>query len=276
MEGEKIEIKQAKGRPMLTWVGKRPLRYVTAFPAQHIESFDLGGDAEKQSGEAWNDWPSAYPKGGLLFHGDNKEVLAHLLANGFRGKVHLIYIDPPFNTGVDYIRKVTPRGMKIEKMEGETYSFTEQIQYSNNWHIDAYLQFLYERLQLAREMLTEDGMIFIRMDVHFGYYLKMIADEVFGQDNFQNEIVVNRIKKNVTEKGRRTIPNAVDYLYIYFKSLQAEYKNVLRQLPKAKPGYWHAMDSAGIPGPRQVIIEGKTYLPTPGRHFSFTQDQEIS
>jgi len=273
VENEKMEIKQARGRPMLTWIGKRPLRYVAAFPAQHIESFDPIDDAEKRIGEIWNDRPSVYPKGGLLFHGDNKEVLAHLLASGFRSKVNLIYIDPPFNTGVDYIRKVTPRGMKIEKLEGEGYSFTEQVQYSNNWHIDAYLQFLYERLQLAREMLTEDGIIFIRMDVHFGYYLKMIADEVFGQDNFQNEIVVNRIKKNVTKKGRRTIPNAVDYLYVYFKSLQAEFKNVLRQLPKTKPGYWHNMDSPEIPGPRKLTLGGKTYYPSPGAHLKFPQAQ---
>jgi DNA modification methylase len=273
VESKKIEIKQASGRPMLTWVGKRPLRYVTAFPAQHIESFGRTDDNDRLTAETWNGWPSVYSKGGLLFHGDNKEVLAHLLANGFRGRIKLIYIDPPFNTGVDYIRKVTPRGMKTEKMEGAGYSFTEQIQYSNNWHVDAYLQFLYERLQLAHEMLAEDGIIFIRMDVHFGYYLKMIADEIFGQDNFQNEIVVNRIKKNVTEKGRRTIPNAVDYLYVYFRSLQAEFKNVLRQLPEVKPGYWHGMDSPEIPGPRSLTLAGKTYYPSPGTHLKFPQAQ---
>ena len=106
----------------------------------------------------------------------------------------------------------------MEKVEGEAYSFSEQIQYANSWHIDAYLQFLFERLQLAKELLTQNGMIFIRMDVHFGYYLRLLADEIFGQDLFENEIIVNRIKKNVTKKGRRTIPNAVDYLYVYSKS----------------------------------------------------------
>ena len=69
-EGQKIEIKQAKGRPMLTWVGKQPLRYVTAFPAQHIESFSAG-DMEPDP-ELWHEWPDSYPKGGLLFHGDKK------------------------------------------------------------------------------------------------------------------------------------------------------------------------------------------------------------
>jgi hypothetical protein len=115
-ELKKVEIKPAKGRPMLTWVGKRPLRRVTAFPAQHIETFapnhTLAPPAGRGQGEGptWSDWPDRYPKGGLLFHGDNKEVLAHLLAEGFRGKVNLVYIDPPFDSGADYVRKVSLRG----------------------------------------------------------------------------------------------------------------------------------------------------------------------
>jgi len=259
MEKTEVKITAAKGRPMLTWVGKRPLRHVTTFPAQQIETFNPAGESSDQSG--------------LLFHGDNKEVLAHLLANGFRGKINLIYIDPPFNTGVDYVRKVTLRGVKMEKLDGEGYSFTEQVQYANSWHVDAYLQFLFERLQLAKEMLAEDGIIFIRMDVHFGYYLRLIADEVFGQDFFENEIIVNRIKKNVTEKGRRTIPNAVDYLYVYRKSGESEYKDVLRKLPETRPGYWHNMDSPGIPGPRSLTLGGKIHYPSPGTHLKFPQEQ---
>jgi len=196
-DGQKIEIKQAKGRPMLTWVGKQPLRYVTAFPAQRIETFSAWDIATYS--EVWSDWPMSYPKSGLLFHGDNKEVLAHLLANGFREKIKLIYIDPPFNTGVNYIRKVSLRGMRMEKIEGEGYSLSEQIQYENSWHTDIYLQGLYERLQLGKELLANGGIIFIRLDVHFGYYLRLLADEIFGRDSFQNEIVVNRIKKNVTK-----------------------------------------------------------------------------
>ena len=179
--------------------------------------------------------PKITQRGGLLFHGDNKEVLANMLANGFRGMVDLIYIDPPFNTGVDYVRKITLRGFKMEKMEAEGYSFTEQIQYQNNWHLDAYLQSLYERLQLANELLSNKGIIFMRMDIHHGYYLRILADEIFGQTNFQNEISVNRIKKNVTEKGKRTIPHALDYLYVYFKGEEAEYRNVLKTLKEKNP-----------------------------------------
>ena len=118
-----VTIAPAKGRPMLTWVGKQALRHVPAFPAQHIETFDPSGDAAKRGDELWADWPKKYPKGGLLFHGDNKEVLAHLLANGFRGKVKLIYIDPPFDSGADYVRRVTLRGPSgTAKIAGEGYA----------------------------------------------------------------------------------------------------------------------------------------------------------
>ena len=119
-----VKITAAKGRPMLTWVGKRPLSRVTAFPAQHIETFaptapsPLAGEGRGEGG-LWKDWPSAYPKGDLLFHGDNKEVLAHLLANGFRGKVNLICLDPPFDSGADYVRKVSLRGPKGTAKLGE-------------------------------------------------------------------------------------------------------------------------------------------------------------
>lgn len=96
MSKQTVKIKEAKGRPMLTWVGKRPLRQVTAFPAQKVETFDPTNEADKRDG-------------GLLLHGDNKEVLAWLLANGYRGEVNLVYIDPPFASGADYVRKVRLR-----------------------------------------------------------------------------------------------------------------------------------------------------------------------
>ncbi|NCO43877.1 MAG: site-specific DNA-methyltransferase, partial [Armatimonadetes bacterium] len=131
---------------MLTWVGKRPLRHVTAFPAQLVERF-----TPPQS--AICNRQSEIPEG-LLFHGDNKEVLAHLLANGYRGKVNLVYIDPPFDSGADYVRKVSLRGLSgTAKLEGETYTLGEQIQYTDIWANDNYLQFMYERLLLLKELL---------------------------------------------------------------------------------------------------------------------------
>ncbi|NLW07142.1 MAG: site-specific DNA-methyltransferase [Clostridia bacterium] len=188
---EQVHITPAKGRPMLTWVGKRPLSHVTVFPAQHVETFDpVESGGEQAENETWEDWPERYPQGGLLFHGDNKEVLAHMLANGFRGKVKLIYIDPPFDSGADYVRRVRLRGATgTAQIDGEDYSLGEQIQYEDIWANDNYLQFMYERLLLLKELLAEDGSIYVHMDSHRGHQIKLVLDEVFGPASFQREII---------------------------------------------------------------------------------------
>ena len=188
-----VQIKPAKGRPMLTWVGKRPLRNVLSYPAQLVETYCKENQFTESQAKLWQDWPADYPKGGLLFHGDNKEVLAHLLANGFRGKVKLIYIDPPFDSGADYVRKITLRGAsETAKVDSEGYTIGEQIQYSDIWANDNYLQFMYERLVLLKELLSEDGSIYLHCDWHKTHYLRCLMDEIFGADNFRNEIIWKR------------------------------------------------------------------------------------
>jgi hypothetical protein len=153
-----VKLTPAKGRPMLQWVGKKPLSRVTAFPAQLAETFDPSGELATLHGEH---------RTGNLYYGDNKEVLAYLLANGYRGKVDLIYIDPPFDSGADYVRKVTLRGKSaLAKLEGESYSLGEQVQYTDIWANDNYLQFMYERLILLKELLREGGSIWLHCDWH--------------------------------------------------------------------------------------------------------------
>jgi DNA modification methylase len=189
----RVEIKPAKGRPMLTWVGKKPLRYATAYPAQLVESFSAAPPSALGKGVgglgSWPDWPKDLPLTGLLFHGDNKDVLAYLLANGFRSKVKLIYIDPPFDSGADYVRKVEFRGAKTEKLDSEGYTLGEQIQYADIWANDNYLQFVYERLLLLKELLSEDGSIYLHCDWHKVHQLRFLLEEVFSSENFRNEIV---------------------------------------------------------------------------------------
>ncbi len=187
-----VEITAAKGRPMLSWVGKRPLSRITPFPAQHIETFDATGNAVStaETPDLWADWPGRYPHGGLLFHGDNKEVLAHLLASGFRGKVDLIYIDPPFDSGADYVRRVRLRGATgTAKLDAEGYTLGEQIQYEDIWANDNYLQFMYERLLLLYELLTERGTLYLHSDWHKNQHLRCLLDEVFGLQACLSEIV---------------------------------------------------------------------------------------
>jgi adenine-specific DNA-methyltransferase len=217
-EKKEIKISAAKGRPMLTWVGKRPLRHVTAFPAQNVETFAPVKEISEASKtpEIWKEWPAAYPKGGLLFHGDNKEVLAHLLANGFRGKVKLIYIDPPFDSGADYVRKVQLRGSAgTAKIEGESYTLGEQIQYTDIWANDNYLQFMYERLMLLKELLAEDGSLYLHCDTHRTHHLRCLLEEVFGPENLRNEIIWQRFNFRADGKKFGTVH---DTIYLATKS----------------------------------------------------------
>ena len=228
-----ITIKPAKGRPMLTWVGKRPLRNVTAYPAQLVETYNSQSAITNPQSSIWHDWPSAFPQTGLLFHGDNKDVLAHLLANGFRGKVKLIYIDPPFDSSADYIRKVTLRGAGgTAKLDGESYALGEQIQYTDIWANDNYLQFMYERLLMLKELLGEDGNIYLHCDWHKGHMLRCLMDEVFGADNLKNEIVWRYSKYQM--RGMSRFVNNHDVLYWYSKGNESTYNLVTEKLDEPK------------------------------------------
>ncbi|HQI27035.1 MAG TPA: site-specific DNA-methyltransferase [Sedimentisphaerales bacterium] len=198
---------------MLTWVGKRPLKRVTAFPAQLVETFNPLG--------AKGDWQN------LLFHGDNKEVLAWLLANGFRDKVNLIYIDPPFDSGADYVRKVQLRGASgIANIDGEAYSLGEQIQYTDIWANDSYLQFMYERVLLLKGLLATNGAIFVHVDPRRAHHIQCLLDEVFGQDNFQNSICWKRSPFAGSSKARaHRYPANHDVIFFYSKSDDFTFKH---------------------------------------------------
>lgn len=210
-----VAIARAKGRPMLSWVGKKPLGRVTAFPAQAVERFSAtdAAPAPALGAADWSKWPQDLPQGGLLYHGDNKEVLAHLLANGFRGQVKLIYIDPPFDSGADYVRKVQLRGPKgTVKIDGEDYALGEQVQYTDIWSNDNYLQFMYERLLMLKELLSEDGALYLHCDPSRNSYLRLLLDEVFGPDAFVNEIVWQRLSAH-NDAGRYGIIHDTIYYY---------------------------------------------------------------
>ena len=174
-DGDKVRIAQEKGRPLLQWVGTRPLREVRSFPAQLVERFAPEAPAGAVSADVdWSDWPARFDRGGLLFHGDNKEVLAHLLANGFRGKVDLVYIDPPFDSGADYVRKVQLRGASgSARIDGESHTLGEQIQYTDILANDNYLQFVYERLLLIKELMAPTGSLYVHMDSGRGHQIKV-------------------------------------------------------------------------------------------------------
>lgn len=133
------KVEQAKGRPLLQWVGKKPLESVQFYPAQETEVY---GDKEAKD----------FNK---LFWGDNLQVLSHLLKE-YRGKIDLIYIDPPFDSKADYVRKVQIKGQKYAGVEQGLF---EEKQYTDILEKDEYLQFMYERLLIMKELLSEKGML---------------------------------------------------------------------------------------------------------------------
>ena len=158
-----------KGFPELRWTGKRPYRSTQYYPAQLRESY-----GEEQSG-----WINK------IFWGDNLQVMSHLLKE-HRGKIDLIYIDPPFDSKADYKKKIDVRG--VGKAESDSSTFEEK-QYGDIWTNDEYLQFMYERLILLRELLSDSGTIYLHCDWHKAGFLRCMMDEVFGSNNFINEIV---------------------------------------------------------------------------------------
>ena len=193
MKKTPLKITPIKGRPMLHWVGKKSLDVVRNFPAQLCESVGVENPPAEPSYKEFIKCDD-----NLLFHGDNKEILSSLLIAGFRGKVDLIYIDPPFDSGADYVRRVKLRGMgngngngngNGGKIAGEDQTTIEQAQYEDIWANDNYLQFMYERLILIQELLSDQGSIYLHCDWHKSHHLRFLLDEVFGADNFVNEIV---------------------------------------------------------------------------------------
>ena len=184
-----------KGFPELRWTGKRPYRSTQYYPAQLRESY----------GHGQNDWINK------IFWGDNLQVMSHMLKE-YRGKIDLIYIDPPFDSKADYKRSIEVRGVGATESDSSTF---EEKQYGDIWTNDEYLQFMYERLTLIRELLSDKGSIYLHCDWHKAAHLKLLMDEVFGADRFLNEIAwcYQGTGKTVTQYKRKH-----DTLLFYSKS----------------------------------------------------------
>lgn len=156
-----------------------------------------------------------------LIWGDKKYVLPSLLPE-FAGKVNLIYIDPPFDTGANFSFTATiPQHDEDE--DGADISFTkqpsviEQKAYRDTWGrgLDSYLQWFYETAILLRELLAEDGSIYVHLDWHVGHYAKAVLDEVFGYENFRNEIVW---KRSTAHSDSGKFGNLHDVIFFYSKN----------------------------------------------------------
>lgn len=209
-----------KGYPELRWTGKRPYTATQYYPAQLRESY----------GEATNGWMNK------IFWGDNLQVMSHMLKD-YRGKIDLVYIDPPFDSKADYKKKIKLRGRSV----ANDSSVFEEKQYGDIWSNDEYLQFMYERLILLRELLAESGCIYLHCDHRRVSHLKCIMDEVFGVDAFLNMIAWRR----QIPRGRKVdavyYSFSADYILIYAKTKQFKWhkqeKEILISIAEAEKKY---------------------------------------
>ena len=173
------------------------------------------------------------PWANRLIYGDNLLAMAALLAGddttpSLRGKVDLIYIDPPFDSKADYRTKVTLPGIELEQKP----TVIEQFAYSDTWSdgTASYLAMMTPRLILMRELLADTGSIYVHLDWHVGHYVKIVLDEVFGKDNFQNDITWIRTASHNDTTGK--YGRTKDSLFFYGKT--TNYPFAKQYLPYSK------------------------------------------
>lgn len=155
-----------------------------------------------------------------LVYGDNLLVMQGLLAGdsasgleSMRGKIDLIYIDPPFDSKADYRTKITLPNININQKP----TVIEQFAYADTWKDGtvSYLKMIYPRLALMRELLSEKGSIYVHIDWHVGHYVKILLDEIFGKQNFVNEIVWHYEKWTA---GSKSLQKNHDVLFVFKKA----------------------------------------------------------
>jgi DNA modification methylase len=173
------------------------------------EGKHIGYDSHKisQDLECNNEWLN------MLIMGDNLSVM-HSLLDNFTEKINLIYIDPPFATGSYFNSKI-----HIGEGNSKRKSFTiNRMAYDDNWRegINSYLNFMYERLLVMRKLLTSNGSIYVHLDWHLVHYVKIIMDEIFGSENFRNEIIWAYPAASV--KTRNFFIRSYDTILFYTKS----------------------------------------------------------
>lgn len=209
----------------------------------------------------------------LLIMGDNLPALKTLLSEyGMGGKVDLIYVDPPFATGCVF---------KVGDGRTSTMSSSldDEVAYSDDLSGGEFIEFLRERLVLARELLSERGSIYLHTDCKVGHYIKVMMDEVFGSSNFRNDIA--RIKCNPKNFDRRAYGNIRDMVLFYSKSKEPVWNSP--KLPYTDDDiekYFNRTDSDGrryltvslsAPGETKDGATGgafKGVMPPKGRHWT--------
>jgi DNA modification methylase len=182
----------------LQWPGKRLSVEIGNPAARLVERFST---------------PQSQP--GLLLHGDNRDSLSWLLAQGYGGKVQLIYIDPPYDSGVAWSSRVRLRG------ENATV-IGERSEYTDAWPPGGYLQFMAERLLLLRELLAPNGTIWLHCDYRRQSHLHLLLEEIFGPECFLNTIAWRSQTARGAKVHAHYFPHSTHYIHIFRRSAESQ------------------------------------------------------
>lgn len=264
----------------LYWPGKRTEVDRIILPFQAVETINESkADREeltlfRQMGEPAPGWRNK------LIWGDNKYIMASLLPE-FAGKINLVYIDPPFATGADFSINI-----KLGDLEWiKEASVIEEKAYRDTWGrgLDSYLQMMYDRLVLMRELLADNGSIYVHLDWHVGHYVKLIMDKTFGKDNFRNEIVWQKL---TTPKAQTLgYGNVHDIILWYSKTAdivfneirvahKEDYLETMYRFVEPDTGRryrLHDFTQKGQGEPRR--FGDKILSPPPGKHWIWSQNK---
>ncbi len=223
----------------LFWNGRKEDITNIALPFHSIEHIDEPrkekGKELKQTGIFELDSKGRQLKGwtNKLIWGDNKLILSSL-ANGHlrddiekQGGLKLIYIDPPFAVGADFGFNIQINGETAEKKQ----SVIEEIAYRDTWGkgISSYLTMMYERLKLMYNLLSDDGSIYVHCDWRVNSYLRLILDDIFGKDLFQNEITWRRQIPRGRKVEAKYMPYSADYIFLYTKSEKSIWNTIKKE-----------------------------------------------
>ena len=215
-----------------------------------------------------------------LIWGDNKLVMASLLRE-FKGKIDLIYIDPPFDVGADFTMDV-PIGDGKETV-GKDQSTLEMVAYRDMWGkgTDSYLHMMSERLTIMKDLLNEKGSLYVHCDSGVNAYLRTVLDDIFGQDNFVNEIIWRRTGTHGTT---RTYGVIHDTILFYSKTPDYFFEPPTTSLPDeyieshytqydADGRRYQLVSAHGAGAGPARRFDKKVMEPPPGRHWAYTQER---
>jgi DNA methylase len=243
-----------KSEVELVWNGKSRDVCTTVLPFQTLEHVDEPRTETKTQGDMFdNRGRQLHRWANKLIWGDNKLVLSSLKSGALRqqiedaGGLKLIYIDPPFDVGADF-------SMDIE-IGGETFhkeaNLLEQIAYRDTWGrgADSFISMIYERLILMRDLMAEDGSIYVHCDWRVNVYIRSVMDEIFGRENFINEVTWKRSDAHSDAgQGAQHFGKICDTIFYYSRTPERQILNMqFTPLPESTVAKWyrHVEDGTG-------------------------------